>query len=97
MVSKRTMTLGVIGGAAAVFGYMLYASGGRTPSVSLQKLSTGSSYDPYAHWAHTSGGGPCHLYPDVIGRNVLALVPQTEDMGLSLQPVEVNYGAAAAQ
>lgn len=94
MRNKELTTLVVLG-TAAVFGYMLYASGGRTPSVDLSALSVGDSYDPYVYWAHKSGGGPCHLYPDKIGANVLSRVPQAEDAGLALRGIEVPSAGCA--
>lgn len=96
MDRKKLVTTLVVA-TAAVFGYFLYAAGGRTPSVDLSALSVGDSYDPYAFWAHTDGGRPCHLYPDTVGRNVLSRVPQAEDMGLALKGMEVAAGASCSQ
>lgn len=60
------------------------------PELTLDQAAAGMSYDPYSHWAHTSGGSYIRHYPDRVAPACLAEVLPNVEGALSTTTTMVD-------
>lgn len=91
--ARDLLTGAAVIGALAGFAW-LYANG-KTPSVTASTAAAGQTWDPYAHFMHSSPGAWIRHYPETAAPNCLPMIYQNEDAGLALRGTEVDCAGSA--